>query len=210
MDANGYSFPNDKGIYEKHSVLPLHDYQRNRILSFVDPDKIDPMGIGWNQRQSLISVGSGGLYGKGWTEGTQAQLGYPLRGRAQRFYLLGNRRGKRISGKPHGSRSVWSDVVQWHTHRRSPQGTASARCSPSASPCQRMVHVFVNIAMTIGLVPITGYTASLYQLRWLLCAQLLHAARTGPERLSLPARISSHDHSSDPRYRPPKPEFPAP
>ncbi len=41
----------------------------------MDPDKIDPMGIGWNQRQSLISVGSGGFSGKGWTEGTQARLG---------------------------------------------------------------------------------------------------------------------------------------
>lgn len=58
--------------------LPMKDYQRNRILAFVAPDVIDPRGIGvsWNQRQSLISVGSGGLVGKGHAEGTQAKLGY--------------------------------------------------------------------------------------------------------------------------------------
>lgn len=76
MEENNLSFSRDRGAYEKHSLLPLKDYQRNRILDFAQPEKIDPMGIGWNSRQSLISVGSGGLAGKGWTEGTQARLGY--------------------------------------------------------------------------------------------------------------------------------------
>ncbi|MBI3885590.1 MAG: FtsW/RodA/SpoVE family cell cycle protein, partial [Opitutae bacterium] len=61
LEKNNLSPTTDRGAYEAHSLLPLHDYQRNRILAFAAPDKIDPMGIGWNQRQSLISVGSGGL-----------------------------------------------------------------------------------------------------------------------------------------------------
>jgi rod shape determining protein RodA len=61
MESHNYSYMNDRGKYEPHSWVPLKDYQRNRIISFVSPDKIDPMGIGWNQRQSLISVGSGGF-----------------------------------------------------------------------------------------------------------------------------------------------------
>ena len=58
--------------------LPMKDYQRNRILAFVAPDVVDPRGLGvsWNQRQSLISVGSGGILGKGHAQGTQAKLGY--------------------------------------------------------------------------------------------------------------------------------------
>ncbi|AKS40619.1 rod shape-determining protein RodA [Wenzhouxiangella marina] len=51
----------------------LHDYQRNRVLTFLDPER-DPLGTGWNIIQSKIAVGSGGLTGKGWTEGSQSHL----------------------------------------------------------------------------------------------------------------------------------------
>ena len=59
MDANGLKISKEnQGKYEPHSWLPLHDYQRNRIVGFGWPDKIDQAGVGWNQRQSKISVGS--------------------------------------------------------------------------------------------------------------------------------------------------------
>jgi rod shape determining protein RodA len=51
----------------------LHDYQRNRILTLFDPEK-DPLGKGFHIIQSTIAIGSGGIFGKGWREGTQAQL----------------------------------------------------------------------------------------------------------------------------------------
>jgi rod shape determining protein RodA len=51
----------------------LHDYQRNRILTLLDPEK-DPLGKGFHIIQSTIAIGSGGVFGKGWREGTQAQL----------------------------------------------------------------------------------------------------------------------------------------
>ena len=74
----GLSFTSDRGRYEPHSLLPLKDYQRNRLLAFVAPEVIDPRGTGlsWNRQQSLISVGSGSLMGKGHGQGTQARLGY--------------------------------------------------------------------------------------------------------------------------------------
>jgi rod shape determining protein RodA len=50
----------------------LHDYQRRRILSFIDPDA-DPLGAGWHLRQSLVAIGSGGLLGKGFMRSTQNQ-----------------------------------------------------------------------------------------------------------------------------------------
>ncbi len=53
----------------------LKDYQRARLVSFLDP-YADPLGAGWNIIQSLIAVGSGGLFGKGLTAGTQSPLGY--------------------------------------------------------------------------------------------------------------------------------------
>ncbi|MCG2585482.1 rod shape-determining protein RodA [Massilia sp. TS11] len=51
----------------------LHDFQRNRVLTFIDPSH-DPLGKGFHIIQSMIAVGSGGLSGKGWLKGTQAHL----------------------------------------------------------------------------------------------------------------------------------------
>ncbi len=51
----------------------LHDYQRNRVLTLMDPEA-DPLGNGWHIIQSKIAVGSGGMWGKGWHHGTQSRL----------------------------------------------------------------------------------------------------------------------------------------
>jgi rod shape determining protein RodA len=158
MRANNKSFSRDKGAFEESTWvrLPLHDYQRNRILSFINPDEYDPNGIGWNQRQSLISVGSGGLAGKGWTEGTQAQLGYLPRSVAHNdfiFAVIAEEKGFL------GSITVLGlfGVVLFNGIRIA--GSARDRLGALIAigvTTLFTVHVFVNIAMTIGLVPITG------------------------------------------------------
>jgi rod shape determining protein RodA len=51
----------------------MQEYQRNRVLTFLDPER-DPLGTGYHIIQSKIAIGSGGLYGKGWLNGTQSQL----------------------------------------------------------------------------------------------------------------------------------------
>src|SRR5690606_1801055 len=53
----------------------MHTYQKQRVLTFLDPEK-DPLGTGWNIIQSKTAIGSGGLYGKGWLEGTQSHLDF--------------------------------------------------------------------------------------------------------------------------------------
>ncbi len=53
----------------------LQDYQRARLTTFMDPES-DPLGSGWNIIQSKIAVGSGGMFGKGWGEGTQSRLDF--------------------------------------------------------------------------------------------------------------------------------------
>jgi len=154
LEANNLSPSTDKGAYESHGLLPLHDYQRNRILAFIAPDRIDPMGISWNLNQSLISVGSGGLTGKGWTQGTQAKLRYlPEAHTDFIFSVLAEEKGFL------GSISVLGlfGVVLWNGIRiaglsRDRFGTLLAL----GVTVLFAVHVFVNIAMTIGLVPITG------------------------------------------------------
>ncbi len=156
MESNGYSFQRDKGVYEAHSWLPLHDYQRNRLATFIDPDKIEPLGAGWNQRQSLISVGSGGLLGKGWTEGTQAQLGYLPRSVAHNdfiFSVIAEEKGLL------GSLTVLSLFGLMLLNGIRIAGLARDRFGTLLALGVTVlfaVHVFVNIAMTIGLMPITG------------------------------------------------------
>lgn len=156
MEENRLDYTRDRGAYEKHSLLPLKDYQRNRVLAFALPDKIDPMGIGWNSRQSLISVGSGGLAGKGWTEGTQAKLGYLPRAVAHNdfiFSVIAEEKGFL------GSITVIGlfGVVLWNGLRIA--GLARDRFGALLALGVTVlftVHVFVNIAMTIGLVPVKG------------------------------------------------------
>ncbi|HBC69338.1 MAG: rod shape-determining protein RodA [Duodenibacillus sp.] len=53
----------------------LHDYQRMRVLTLLDPTR-DPLGSGFHIIQALIAIGSGGLWGKGWMQGTQAHLDF--------------------------------------------------------------------------------------------------------------------------------------
>jgi rod shape determining protein RodA len=156
MDDNNLDYSRNRGAYESHSWLPLKDYQRNRVLAFALPDKVDPMGIGWNSRQSLISVGSGGFTGKGWTEGTQAKLGYLPRAVAHNdfiFSVIAEEKGFI------GSIAVVGlfGVVLWNGLRIA--GLARDRFGALLAlgvTVLMAVHVFVNIAMTIGLVPVKG------------------------------------------------------
>ena len=60
------------------AVLPavwflMHDYQRQRVLTMLDP-QADPLGAGYHSIQSVIAIGSGATYGKGWLNGTQSHL----------------------------------------------------------------------------------------------------------------------------------------
>lgn len=54
----------------------MKDYQKARILSFIQPHLADPLKIGWSQRQSKIAIGSGGIFGQGFTKGSQVQYGF--------------------------------------------------------------------------------------------------------------------------------------
>jgi len=156
IETNHLNYLHDRGEYETHSWLPLHDYQRNRVLAFAMPDKVDPLGIGWNSRQSLISVGSGGLTGKGWTQGTQAKLGY-LPSRVAHsdfiFSVIAEERGFLGSITVIGLFGVvLLNGLRIAGMARDRFGTLLAL----GVTVLMTVHVFVNIAMTIGLLPVKG------------------------------------------------------
>jgi rod shape determining protein RodA len=158
MKDNNLSYLKDRGAYQVHSWLPLKDYQRNRILTFTAPEVIDPTGTkdAWNLNQSLISVGSGGLTGKGWTEGTQAQLGYLPPAVSHNdfiFSVIAEEKGFLGSLTVLGLFGiVLINGIRIAGLARDRFGTLLA----VGVTVLFAVHVFVNIGMTIGLVPITG------------------------------------------------------
>ena len=77
----------------------LHDYQRKRILTLLDPES-DPLGSGYHIIQSKIAIGSGGVYGKGWLNGTQSQLDFiPERSTDFIFSVFGEEFGFFGSGR---------------------------------------------------------------------------------------------------------------
>jgi rod shape determining protein RodA len=156
LHAQGLSPTDHPGVAEPVGLLPLHNYQRERIVAFLFPDDFDPRGGGWNRIQSQIAVGSGGLTGKGWTEGTQAQLGYLPRPVAHNdfiFSVIAEEKGFL------GSFTVLCLFGLMLFNGVRIAGLARDRFGTLLALGVTVilaVHVFVNIAMTIGLVPITG------------------------------------------------------
>jgi len=146
------------GAYEDQSLLPLKDYQRNRILAFAAPSVVDPKGTGvaWNLNQSLYAVAGGGLTGKGLGEGTQAKLGYLPPTVATNDFIFAVLAEE--SGYVGGLIVLTLFFILVANGIRI---AGMARDRFGALLCVGvsvilMIHVFINIGMTIGLMPITG------------------------------------------------------
>ncbi|GHC04334.1 rod shape-determining protein RodA [Cerasicoccus arenae] len=158
MRDNGYEPLRDAGRYEQHSLLPLKDYQRNRILAFAAPSVVDPRGTGvaWNLNQSLYAVAGGGLTGKGLGEGTQAKLGYLPPTVATNDFIFAVLAEE--SGYVGGLIVITLFFILVANGIRI-AGMARDRFGALLAvgvSVILMIHVFINIGMTIGLMPITG------------------------------------------------------
>lgn len=145
--------------YEKDSYLfLLKDYQRERLLSFVDPQTIDPNGIGssWNVRQSLISVGKGGLTGAGFNRGTQAKLGYLPELAAHNDFLFS------VIAEEYGFAGSAALVCAYGVllFRTVVIGLRSRDAFglllTVGTATMMSVHILINIGMNIGIMPVTG------------------------------------------------------
>ena len=139
--------------------LPMKDYQRNRILAFVAPDVVDPRGLGvsWNQRQSLISVGSGGILGKGHAQGTQAKLGYLPSSVAYNDFIFSVVAEESGFVGAAAAILLMSVIVIFGcllSAQVSRDKFGQFLCIGIAAIL--MTHAFINVGMTIGVMPITG------------------------------------------------------
>ncbi|AGH80628.1 rod shape-determining protein RodA [Psychromonas sp. CNPT3] len=131
----------------------MHDYQRGRILTLLNPEA-DPLGAGYHIIQSKIAIGSGGLWGKGWLQGTQSQLEF-LPERHTDFIFA-------VFSEEFGligvllllalylfiiSRGLWIANQAQDAYTRLVAGSITLTF---------FVYVFVNIGMVSGILPVVG------------------------------------------------------
>lgn len=135
----------------------LGDYQRERILTFVDPSR-DPLDSGWNALQSAIAVGSGGWSGKGFLNGTQSVLGFLPRTVSPTDFIFPVIAEE--TGFIGASLLLLAFGVLLTRYIRTAWTAKDPAGSLLATGIAGLVfcHVFVNIGMTIGLLPIIGIT----------------------------------------------------
>jgi rod shape determining protein RodA len=131
----------------------LHDYQRQRVLTFLDPQN-DPLGAGYHIIQSQIAIGSGGVFGKGFLRGSQAQLEFlPERSTDFIFAVIGEEWG--LIGLV-TVLLLFMFVVGRALYLAASAQDTFARLAAGSLALTFCVYVFVNSGMVIGLLPVVG------------------------------------------------------
>jgi rod shape determining protein RodA len=139
----------------KVDVPFLKEYQENRILTFVDPNR-DPQNAGWTINQSLIAIGSGGLQGKGFLQGTTSMLGFLPRNVASNDFIFPvyceqwGFVGGALLIMALGGMLLW--IIRIGAAATDNTGTLITVGIVGIL----FTHIFINIGMTIKVVPITG------------------------------------------------------
>ncbi len=131
----------------------MHDYQRQRVLTFLDPET-DPLGAGYHIIQSMIAVGSGGVYGKGWLNGTQSHLDFlPERHTDFIFAVLGEEFG--LIGAAI-LLVLYAFVIVRGLYIATQAQDTYTRLLSGTLTLTFFVYVFVNAGMVTGLLPVVG------------------------------------------------------
>jgi rod shape determining protein RodA len=131
----------------------LHDYQKMRLMTFLDPGA-DPLGSGYNILQSKIALGSGGLFGKGFGQGTQAQLQFlPEKHTDFIFVVLAEEFG--MVGALlllilYGLLIAYGYMIALSCRNQ------FGRLAAFGLTTSFFLYVFVNVAMVTGTIPVVG------------------------------------------------------
>lgn len=131
----------------------LHDYQRKRVLTLLDPTQ-DPLGAGYHIIQSTIAIGSGGLFGKGWLHGTQAHLDFlpehttdfVFAVYGEEFGLLGNVL----------LLLLYFTIIIRGLNIAAHAPTLFARLMAGSVTLAFFTYAFVNMGMVSGILPVVG------------------------------------------------------
>jgi rod shape determining protein RodA len=133
--------------------MVMHDYQRKRILTLLDPES-DPLGAGYHIIQSKIAIGSGGVFGKGWLNGTQGQLEFlPERHTDFIFAVIGEEFG--LFGAL-ALLALYLFIVGRGLFIAANAPDTFTRLLAGTLSTTFFFYVFVNTAMVMGLIPVVG------------------------------------------------------
>jgi rod shape determining protein RodA len=131
----------------------LQDYQRQRILTLLDPES-DPLGAGYHITQSMIAIGSGGVFGKGWLHGTQAKLEFLPEAHTDFIFAVYSEElgfiGVMVLLALYLAvvgRCLWIAARAQDTFQRLLAGSLAMTF---------FIYVFINMGMVIGLLPVVG------------------------------------------------------
>jgi rod shape determining protein RodA len=131
----------------------MRDYQRDRVLTFLDPER-DPLGTGYHIIQSKIAIGSGGIYGKGWLNGTQSQLEF-LPERTTDFIFA-------VIAEEFGFTGIiillalYLFIILRGLYMATRGQDSYSRLLAGALILVFFVYLFVNTGMVTGILPVVG------------------------------------------------------
>lgn len=131
----------------------MHDYQRQRVLTLLNPEQ-DPLGAGYHIIQSKIAIGSGGLYGKGWLNGTQSQLNF-LPERSTDFIFAAYAEEFGLFGIL-ALLAVYLLIIMRGLLIASQAQDSYTRLLAGSLVMTFFIYIFVNIGMVTGLLPVVG------------------------------------------------------
>ena len=131
----------------------LHGYQRKRILTLIDPTT-DPLGAGYHIIQSTIAIGSGGVFGKGWLEGTQTHLEFiPERHTDFIFAVFSEEHGLVGNG---ALIFLYTLLIVRGLMIAANASTVFARVLAGSITLSFFTYAFVNMGMVSGILPVVG------------------------------------------------------
>ncbi len=134
-------------------MFVLHDYQKNRIISFLEPE-LDPLGIGWSQLQSKIAIGNGGVWGNGIGQGSQTQNGFLTEPHTDFIFAA--------IGEEFGLAGIvmlfsFFFLLLWRVFKIGIQAESNfPRLFAIGFGALLVIQFSVNIGMNIGFLPIVG------------------------------------------------------
>jgi rod shape determining protein RodA len=131
----------------------MHDYQKQRVLTLFDPES-DPLGSGYHIIQSMIAIGSGGIYGKGWLNGTQSQLDFiPERTKDFIYAVFAEEFG--IMGAI-VLLSLYAFIIIRGLYIAANANDSFGRLLAGSLSLTFFVYLFVNVGMVSGILPVVG------------------------------------------------------
>jgi len=137
----------------------LHDYQRNRVLIFMDPES-DPLGTGYHLSQSKIAIGSSGLSGKGFLRGTQNQLDYLPEKQTDFIFATMMEEWGLMGGL--AVLALYAYLVGWGLSVAARAGRVFERLAAAGLSFTLFLYVGINVGMVTGMAPVVGIPLPLF------------------------------------------------